>query len=99
MQATPLWRDKGAIAAIYREARRITAETGEMHEVDHFYPIQGVSCCGLHVAENLRIVPISVNRSKRHEMPLDHSPATRAAIAELEGLDGLRAEMVLFPVT
>lgn len=93
--ATPKWVDRSAIAAIYKEARRISATTGEPHEVDHYYPIQGVSCCGLHIAANLRIVTKRENRTKRHEMPLDHSPALREAIAELApGIDGVRAEMV-----
>lgn len=93
--ATPKWSDRAAIAAIYKEARRISSETGEPHEVDHYYPIQGVSCCGLHIAANLRIVTKRENRTKRHEMPLDHSPALRAAIAELApGIDGVRAEML-----
>lgn len=84
--ATPPWRDREAIAAIYREARRRTAEGIDEYEVDHFYPIQAVECCGLHVAENLRVVLKSVNRSKRNVMPLDNSPA----------LDGTGAELIAF---
>lgn len=69
--ASPVWRDRAAIAAIYREARRLTAETGEQHEVDHFYPIQGKSCCGLHVAANLRVVSMTKNRRKGNSMPAE----------------------------
>jgi hypothetical protein len=92
--ATPVWCDKSAIHAVYREARRLTEETGETHHVDHYYPLQGKLCCGFHVADNLRITKASENCSKSNVMPLGDSPATRFAMEELGGVDGRRAEML-----
>ncbi len=73
--AKPKWRDTKAIKAIYDEAKRLTKETGIPHHVDHYYPLQGVVCCGLHVHHNLRVIPASQNCSKSNEHPMDSSPA------------------------
>jgi hypothetical protein len=73
--ASPAWRDRAAIRAIYAECRRLTAETGIQHHVDHFYPLQGDLCCGLHVHQNLRILTASENCSKHKKHPMDESPA------------------------
>lgn len=43
--------------------------------VDHYYPLQGIVCCGLHVHHNLRVIPASQNCSKSNEHPMDSSPA------------------------
>lgn len=69
LQATPAWADIEAIAAIYEEAARLTEETGVQHDVDHYYPLQGRTCRGLHVANNLRIIPHMENLSKHNKMP------------------------------
>lgn len=73
--ASPAWRDRAAIRIIYEEARRRTKETGIQYHVDHFYPLQGDLCCGLHVHQNLRIITASENYSKHKKHPLDESPA------------------------
>lgn len=73
--ASPSWRDREAIAEIYAEARRLTKQTGQPHDVDHIYPLQSILGCGLHVAPNLRVVKASLNRSKSNIFPLDCSPA------------------------
>jgi len=64
LQATPVWADMQKIEAIYEEARRLTNETGVLHEVDHIYPLQGKTSCGLHVHTNLRVLTRSANRAK-----------------------------------
>jgi hypothetical protein len=64
LQAIPPWADMDAIEAIYKEAARVTAETGIPHEVDHIIPLQGKSVSGLHVETNLRVITASANRSK-----------------------------------
>lgn len=63
-QATPPWANQDAINAIYAEAVRLEQETGIKHHVDHIYPLQSKYLCGLHVAENLQVIPESENLSK-----------------------------------
>lgn len=62
--ATPAWADDVAIARIYAEARRLSAETGVPHSVDHIVPIRGRNVCGLHVHYNMRVVTRSENSRK-----------------------------------
>lgn len=61
---TPPWADLDQISAVYREAARLTQETGVPHEVDHVIPLQGELVSGLHVSSNLQILHRSANRSK-----------------------------------
>jgi hypothetical protein len=75
MLASPKWRDREAIKAIYAEAKQKTKETGIEHHVDHIYPIQGGMACGLHVHWNLQVMPAAENCSKNNSFPLDQSPA------------------------
>lgn len=76
-RATPLWADHQQIEAVYTEAwcRRFF---GEDAEVDHYYPFQGKTVCGLHVHQNLRIMSGSGNREKRNFHPDDELNATNA---------------------
>jgi hypothetical protein len=55
-KSMPPWADKKAIRNIYFEARRLTAETGIKHEVDHIIPSNHPLVCGLHVENNLQIL-------------------------------------------
>lgn len=63
-QRVPPWVDKEAIAAIYKEARRVSMVTGVPHHVDHVIPLAGKFVSGLHVHTNLAIVPAAVNLKK-----------------------------------
>lgn len=76
-RATPPWIDRKAIDAVYREAARITAETGIMHHVDHVVPIAGKGVCGLHVPWNLEIVPAMENLSKNNHFDQAEALAVR----------------------
>lgn len=87
MLASPKWRDRKAINAIYDEARRVTQETGIPHAVDHIYPLQGGMACGLHVHWNLQILTHTENSAKSARFPLDQSPAwDDCTVEEIESL-------------
>lgn len=61
-QRTPKWADMRKIEEIYRQRP-------EGFHVDHYYPLFGKTVSGLHVAENLRIIPQSENDSKGSKHP------------------------------
>lgn len=87
-RATPKWRDTKAIAKIYKEARRLTKQTGVGHHVDHIYPVMGALCCGLHVHQNLRVMDAAENIAKSNSHPLHESPA-------LDGLSDLEIRVFI----
>lgn len=64
LQRTPQWADLKAIESFYIEARRLTAETGIEHHVDHIIPLRGRNVSGLHVETNLQVIPAEVNKRK-----------------------------------
>jgi len=68
-QFTPPWADRAKIRALYREAQRLTRETGIEHQVDHIYPLRGKTSCGLHVHYNLQIITGTANRKKFNNLP------------------------------
>jgi hypothetical protein len=69
LKATPKWltaEDRKKILEIYTLARKLTRETGIIHEVDHIIPLQGKTVCGLHVPSNLQILTKEENSRKRN---------------------------------
>jgi hypothetical protein len=64
LQRTPPWADLKAIKTIYDESHRVTKATGLEHHVDHIIPMRGKLVSGLHVAENLRVLPGPENLAK-----------------------------------
>lgn len=57
VQATPSWSDLKRIESVYAQCR-------EGYHVDHIYPLISDWVCGLHVPENLQIIPMKDNLSK-----------------------------------
>jgi hypothetical protein len=74
-RATPAWADMNAIKAVYREAKRMTRETGEQYVVDHIVPKMSELVCGLHVHWNLRVIHWLPNAQKGNatwpDMPME----------------------------
>ena len=63
-QNTPEWSDMSKIAGIYKKAREMSKEQGIQYHVDHIVPLNNPLVCGLHVPENLQIIPQWENDSK-----------------------------------
>jgi len=91
MRATPAWADRAAIEAIYIDAARLPRETGIRYEVDHIYPLQGATVCGLHIACNLQILTKVENIRKHNKFP-DHA-AIPASVAFRRNADPKLAAM------
>jgi hypothetical protein len=64
LKATPAWADQEQIKRIYVACAKITKQTGIEHHVDHIIPLQGEDVCGLHVENNLAIIPAKMNLQK-----------------------------------
>ena len=66
-QRTPLWLsqdDYWMMEQAYELAALRTQIFGFAWEVDHVLPLRGKNVSGLHVPENLQVIPRVVNRSK-----------------------------------
>lgn len=66
-QRVPKWltdKDWDAINSIYKQAADLEKDTGKRWEVDHIIPLNGKNVSGLHVPDNLRVVPREANRAK-----------------------------------
>lgn len=70
LKRTPPWADQKAVRAVYERARALTVSTGEPHHVDHIFPLQGELVSGLHVADNLQVLPgvDNMRKNNRYEV-------------------------------
>lgn len=64
IKACPVWANLAEIRRIYQRAADMTRTTGIKHHVDHIVPLQGRSVCGLHVEQNLQVLPAKENLEK-----------------------------------
>ena len=69
LQRTPAWVNHDDIAKIYAFAKELEKATGVKQHVDHIYPLRGKTCSGLHVAENLQVLPATANLRKHNKHP------------------------------
>jgi len=67
MKATPVWSDYERIKLKYIERDMMRQLTGLDFHVDHIVPLQGENVCGLHIAENLRVILARDNLSKSNK--------------------------------
>ena len=71
IKRTPKWltkEDKKRILEFYKEANRLTIETGIQYEVDHILPLKGKLVSGFHHPDNLQILTKSENSSKNNKL-------------------------------
>ena len=64
---TPKWltpEDFKKIKNKYKEAKWMSVRSGFVHHVDHIIPLNGKTVSGLHVPENLRVIPKCHNQRK-----------------------------------
>lgn len=64
LRATPTWANEFFISEAYDIARKRSVVTGVPHQVDHIVPLKGRNVCGLHVENNLQVIPAAVNLQK-----------------------------------
>jgi hypothetical protein len=69
-KAVPAWANLERIQALYSLAAMFTSNTGDKWHVDHIIPIKNDLVCGLHVYENLRVVPATINLQKSNKFDL-----------------------------
>lgn len=73
LQRTPKWlsnQDLLRIECLYSLASMLNRHGVESWHVDHIIPLQGKKVSGLHVYNNLRVVPSSVNLAKGNRYDL-----------------------------
>ena len=63
----PLWANKDDMNVIYEQAKRKSKIEGILYHVDHIIPLNNKLVSGLHVQNNLQVIPAKEN-IKKHNM-------------------------------
>jgi hypothetical protein len=63
-RATPAWANEFFIEEAYHLAKVRAEKLGGKWHVDHIIPLRGKLVCGLHVENNLQVIPAKVNLLK-----------------------------------
>ena len=69
LNRTPAWLtqfDRLKMKCYYQVATMRSRESGQNWHVDHIIPLQGKNVCGLHVPNNLQIIPAIENMRKNN---------------------------------
>lgn len=70
LKATPTWANLFFIEEAYLLANLRTKLFGFSWHVDHIIPLQGKLICGLHVEDNLQVIPAIENQRKNNSFVL-----------------------------
>lgn len=68
LQATPSWANHFFIEEAYHLAKLRERLLGGKWHVDHIVPLQGKTVCGLHVENNLQVIPAVQNLRKHNRV-------------------------------
>lgn len=67
----PVWTSPKKLKCFYESAMRVSVCIGIKHHVDHVIPLKNESVCGLHVPENLRVIPAVANMVKHNRYNIE----------------------------
>jgi hypothetical protein len=64
LRARPAWANRFFLSEAYALAALRSQVTGTKWQVDHIVPLRSPLVCGLHVDNNLQVIPAAANASK-----------------------------------
>lgn len=67
LRASVAWANVEKMDAFYKEAKRLSRETGVEHQVDHIIPLVSPHVCGLHVEHNFQVITARANQAKSNK--------------------------------
>jgi hypothetical protein len=88
LQATPKWLTTEQLS----EISIFYQKTPEGFQVDHIIPLQGKTCCGLHVPWNLQHIPKKMNQQKHNSIWEDGY--TKKTLDAIVAPNGVKSKLV-----